>query len=57
MEKVNQGIKNLINVVRQYGYTDSSSYTIVKTFTPLFDIKEKAQFVPDPLPKQIGGCK
>ena len=57
MEKVNHGINELFNVARQYKYRNSKSYSTVKTFVPLFESKAKGKFIPDSLPKHIGGCK
>ena len=48
---------NALYEIAKGNYTESKSYSCMKSFTPSFPVKDKPPFVLDGMPRQIGGNK
>jgi hypothetical protein len=57
MITADEALQELLNVARQGTYSSNVSYSVKRRFVNSYPVQAKPLFVPDGLPKQIGGSK
>jgi len=52
-----QALQELFNIAQQSEYHNSASHSVEREFKNSYPVQVKPPFVPDQLPRQIGGSK
>jgi hypothetical protein len=57
MITADEAMQELFNVARQGAYRSNVSYSVEREFVNSYPVQAKPPFVPEGLPKQVGGSK